>query len=181
MAGDSRGVKLTYQDYCRFPDDGGRHEILDGEHYVTPAPRLPHQSFLMRLGTQFETQIGERDLVYAAPVDVQLSDVDILQPDLAVVVPARRHILTETKIMGAPDLVGEVLSPSTGSRDRGLKKQRYAAGGVPEYWIIDLETRVLEQHVLQGGQYQLVGRHEDEVRPLVLGLAHVRLDLRRLW
>ncbi len=182
MAGqDGSRVKLTYEDYCRFPDDGRRHEILDGEHHVSPSPNRPHQSLLTRLVTQFETQIGERDLVYTAPIDVHLTEVDVLQPDLVVVAPGHRHILTPKKIKGAPDLVVEVLSPSTEALDRGRKMQRYAQGGVPEYWIVDLDEHVLEQHVLEGGEYRLVGRHEDEVRPRAPGLAHVRLALRKLW
>ena len=179
--GDSPGVKLTYRDYCRFPDDGKRHEILDGEHHVTPAPRLSHQGVLIELALQIRPQMREKGLVYGAPVDVHLSEVDILQPDFVVIAPERRHILTPTKIKGAPDLVVEVLSPSTVARDRGLKKRRYAAGGVPEYWIVDLEEHVVEQHVLEGGEYRLVGAHEDEVRARAPGLAHVRLDLRELW
>ena len=181
MAGDSPGVKLTYADYCRFPDDGKRHEILDGEHHVNPAPRPPHQSLLARLVTQFETQVGERDLVYTAPIDVQLSEVDILQPDLVVIAPGRRRIVAPAKIMGAPDLVVEVLSPSTETTDRGTKKERYARGGVREYWIVDIEEHLLEQYVLEREQYRLVARHEYEVRPLTPALAHVRIDLRRLW
>ena len=179
--GDSPGVKLTYRDYCRFPDDGKRHEILDGEHHVTPAPRLTHQTVVTELILQIRPQVREKGLVYGAPVDVHLSEVDILQPDLVVIAPDRRHILTPTKIKGAPDLVVEVLSSSTEARDRGLKKRRYAAGGVPEYWIVDLEEHVVEQHVLEGGEYRLVGAHEDELRARAPGLAHVRLDLRELW
>ena len=182
MAGqDGSRVKLTYEDYCRFPDDGKRHEILDGDHHVTPAPRPSHQSFLVRVAAQFEMQVGERDLVYVAPCDVQLTEVDILQPDLLVVAPHRRHIITPTKIKGVPDLVVEVLSPSTEAIDRGLKKERYAKGGVPEYWIADLEEHRIEQYVLEGGEYRLVGKHEDEVCPRVRGLAHVRLEVRKLW
>ncbi len=182
MAGqDGSRVKLTYEDYCRFPDDGTRHEILDGDHQMTPSPRPPHQSLLTELAFQIRAQIQEKGLVYSAPTDLQLSEVDILQPDLMVIAPHRRHIITPTKIKGVPDLVVEVLSPSTEAMDRGLKKERYARGGVPEYWIADLEEHVIEQYVLEGREYHLVGKHEDEVCPRVRGLAHVRLELRELW
>ena len=137
--------KLTYEDYVLFPEDGQRHEIIDGEHYVSPAPLLRHQQISMRLssrvGTFIETnRLGE---FLAAPADVLLSEHDILQPDLFFVSNERASILTPKNIQGAPDLVIEILSPSTRRLDERLKLERYELLGVREYWIVDPAGRVV--------------------------------------
>src|SRR5215207_4967846 len=107
--------KLSYEDYVHFPDDGQRHEILDGEHYVTPAPFLRHQRISMRLTVRLLPFIEQNDLgeLFVAPSDVLLSAHDILQPDLFYVSKRRAKIVTEKNVQGAPDLVIEILSPST--------------------------------------------------------------------
>jgi Uma2 family endonuclease len=131
--------KLTYEDYLLFPDDGNRHEILDGEHFVTAAPHLWHQSVVAELIALMTPFVRRHNLgwVYPAPADVLLSEHDTVQPDLLFVSKARAHILTEKNVQGAPDLVVEVLSPSTRRRDEGLKLGRYEILGVQEYWAID--------------------------------------------
>jgi hypothetical protein len=111
-------AKLGYREYCCFPDDGRRHEIIDGDHVMTPAPSTTHQTVSKRLQHQLYTQIelSDRGLVFNAPVDVQLTEYDIVQPDLVVVlkVPVdRTRMITHTKINGVPDLIVEILSPST--------------------------------------------------------------------
>ena len=148
--------KLTYADYVQIPEDGYQHEIINGEHYVNPAPNLYHQTVSRLIQFILYAQIELRNLgvVFDAPCDVQLSPHDILQPDLAVVLTNRQHILTPTKIKGTPDLVVEILSPSTESRDRELKRERYQAAGVPEYWIVDPFEHSVEQLVLKDGVYQ---------------------------
>ena len=137
--------KLTYEDYVLFPEDGQRHEIIDGEHYVSPAPLLRHQQISMRLsirlGSFVETnRLGE---LYAAPADVLLSEHDILQPDIIFISNERAAILTPKNIQGAPDLVIEILSPSTRRLDERLKLERYELLGVREYWIVDPAGRVV--------------------------------------
>ena len=172
------GVKLTYEDYCLIPEDLNRHEILDGEHFVNPAPRPGHQRALLVLALQFEVQLP-RGLVYIAPCDLHLTEVDVLQPDLMVLSPDRRHIVTETKVEGAPNLVVEILSPSTSSLDRNLKKARYARGGVPEYWIMDLDERVVEQFVLKGEEYRFLGTHCNTIVPQ--SMEGLRIELAEIW
>jgi Uma2 family endonuclease len=148
-------AKLGYREYCCFPDDGRRHEIIDGDHYVNPAPSTYHQTVSRRLQHQLYTQIEltGRGVVYNAPCDVQLTDYDIVQPDLAVVLTSRMQMITPTKIKGVPDLLVEILSPSTASNDATLKKQLYERVGVAEYWIVDPDNHTVEQFVLTDGRY----------------------------
>jgi Uma2 family endonuclease len=131
--------KLTYEDYLRFPEDGNRHEILDGEHYVTAAPYPRHQSVVVELTSWIAPFIRQRRLgrLYVAPVDVLLARHDVVQPDLLFISNASLTILTEKNIQGAPDLVIEVLSDSTRKRDEGIKLERYDLLGVQEYWVVD--------------------------------------------
>jgi Uma2 family endonuclease len=131
--------KLTYRDYVLFPEDGKRHEIIDGEHYVTAAPFLSHQRLAFRLtlrvGGFIET--NRLGLFFFAPADVLLSDHDVVQPDLFFISSARVSIAAEKNVEGAPDLVIEILSRSTSRLDKGPKLQAYDRTGVCEYWIFD--------------------------------------------
>lgn len=131
--------KLTYEDYLLFPEDGNRHEILDGEHYVTAAPYPRHQSVVVELTSWIAPFVRQRRLgrLYVAPIDVLLDTHDIVQPDLLFISNASMKILTEKNVQGAPDLVVEVLSDSTRKRDEGIKLERYELLGVQEYWVVD--------------------------------------------
>ena len=172
--------KLGYADYVRIPDDGMRHEIIDGEHFMNPAPNTNHQTVSKRLQYQLYTQIelAGLGLLFDAPYDVQLAPHDILQPDLIVVLKDRPNIVTPTKIKGVPDLVVEIISPSSEANDRKLKRERYEKAGVPEYWIVDPGEQTLEQLVLKDGTYQLQPAAH-EVLPTVIGGVTIRL--RDVW
>ncbi len=181
MAGQDRSaVKLTYQDYCRIPEDGQRHEILDGEHHVSPAPRTEHQLVLGRLHAQLfaATEGSSLGRVFMAPTDLQLSEVDIVQPDLMVILQKNRHIITPSKVKGIPDLVIEILSPSTSSHDRKAKKERYRIAGVPEYLMVDPEEHVVEQYLLEGDAYRLAELCERKLCPALPGVV---IDVEALW
>jgi Uma2 family endonuclease len=134
-------VKLTYEDFLLFPEDGKRHELIDGEHYVTPSPNLRHQRISGRLhlliGTWFEAHPVGR--LYYAPLDVLFSNHDVVEPDLLYVSNERAEIaLANGKhVTGAPDLVIEIGSPSTRRRDETIKRRLYERFGVAEYWIVD--------------------------------------------
>ena len=173
-------AKLGYREYCCFPDDGRRHEIIDGDHYVNPAPSTYHQTVSRRLQHQLYMQIEltGQGVVYNAPVDVQLTDHDIVQPDLVVVLTSRMQMITPTKIKGVPDLLVEILSPSTASNDATLKKQLYERVGVAEYWIVDPDNHTLEQLVLTDGRY--ARRPEADSIPLSI-LEGVAVRLADVW
>lgn len=141
-----RDMRLTYEDFVRIPDDGMRHEIIDGVHYVTPSPALRHQQLLGRLhlaiGNFLEDHpdIGQ---VFLSPLDTVFSPWDVVEPDLVFVAADQLDILTEPNIQGAPALVVEVLSPSTRKRDLGVKRQLFDRGGVREYWLVDPKARAV--------------------------------------
>lgn len=155
MSVDQNTNKLTYEHYACIPNDGRRHEIIDGKHYVNPAPNLNHQTLSRRIQFQLYTQIEltSRGVVFNAPVDLQLAEFDIVQPDLVVVLTENKGILTRPKIDGVPDSVVEILSPSNPQHDRDIKKQLYLRTGVPEYWIVDPMNEMIEQYVLSDGKY----------------------------
>jgi Uma2 family endonuclease len=138
-------AKLTYDDFVNFPDDGQRHELIDGEHYVTPSPATVHQRLVGRLhlavGNWLQSHpVGE---VFLAPFDVVLSHHDIVEPDLLVVLSSQSEIVTPAHVRGAPALVVEVLSPGTWRRDTGLKQRLYDRVGVREYWLVDPDERTV--------------------------------------
>ncbi len=139
-----RDTRLTYEDFCRIPDDGMRHEIIDGVHYVTPSPVRRHQQLMGRLHVaighflELHPEFGE---VYLSPLDTVFSPWDVVEPDLVFVAADQLEILTEPNIQGAPALVVEILSPSTRRRDLGIKRLLFDRGGVREYWVVDPKVR----------------------------------------
>ena len=153
-------TKLTYADYCLTPDDE-RYELLDGELLMAPAPIESHQIAVMELGTLLHTFVKARGLgqVFSAPYDVVLSETDVVQPDLLFVSNERAHIRTPVNIRGAPDLVVEILSPSTASRDWRDKLDLYAEYGVKEYWLVDPDARTVTVLLLEAGAFAEVARY----------------------
>lgn len=146
MTAVSTPLKLTYEDYLGFPDDGKRHEVLDGEHAVTPAPSPRHQLVVSNLLRLLGTFVHDRRLgrVIPAPLDVVLSEVDVLQPDLVFLAAERTDVLTPRHVAGPPDLVVEVLSETTRRRDEVTKRHLYELHGVAEYWIVDPELETVK-------------------------------------
>ena len=156
-----RAVRFRAEDIWDTPDDGNRYEVIDGDLYMTPPPVVIHQRGGGRLyrilGNYLDANpIGE---VFIAPIGLTLDDANGLQPDIVYVSNARRDIVKERGIEGAPDLVVEVLSPSTEARDRGVKWRRYAAAGVPHYWLLAPRTRSLEAYALTESGYELGGTY----------------------
>ncbi len=149
--------KLTYEDYVLFPDDGMRHEILDGEHYVTAAPTRKHQRTSMRLGSRLHLFVEEWNLgeVLAAPFDVVLSLHDVVQPDLLFISNRRSGILNDNNAQGAPDLAVEIVSPRTRRQDEGIKRERYDLLGVDEYWMIYPDRRMAKVYRREAGRLVL--------------------------
>ncbi len=174
---DLRRSKLTYEDYLLIPEDGQRHEILDGEHYVTPAPFLRHQRLSMRLTLKLGPFIVENDLgeLLAAPADVILSRYDVVQPDLLFISKQRSGIATGKNIQGAPDLVIEIVSESTRHRDEGIKLELYERLGVDEHWMFYPERRIVKVYRRDGERLVLAaelsaGAGDALTTPLLPGL-----------
>lgn len=139
-------IVLTYEDYCALPDDGKRHEILDGELYMTPSPSRSHQRFAGNLFIVLKPFVEARGLgeVFIAPFDVILAKTTVVVPDLVFVSRGRLDIVTNRGVEGSPDLVVEILSPDSARRDRVEKGQLYARYGVRHFWVADPEARTLE-------------------------------------
>ena len=138
-SGSTLRVKLTYEDLVKLPEDGLRHELVDGEHFMTPSPIVLHQQVAKRLvlslgGFADHSGCGE---VLFAPVDVVLSPYDVVVPDIFFL--SRDHVgrLHGSHLTEPPDLVIEILSPSTRGRDLGAKLRLYERFGVPEHWVLD--------------------------------------------
>ena len=150
------GVKLTYDDYLLFPDDGKRHELIDGEHCVTPSPNAKHQTIAMNFAGMIWSYLQEHPIgrVFAAPFDVVFSDFDVVEPDLLYVSANRvPNVLTTQHVRGAPDLVIEIGSPATRKRDETSKRALYERSGVQEYWMVDPEIDVLRVYRRSGERF----------------------------
>ena len=129
-----------------LPDDGNRYEIIDGVLYVTPSPRFLHQRALFDLAFLLRAYVQDvRMEIMCLTADIEYSDRTLVQPDLFVHphIPGRR--MREWADVHPLQLVAEVLSPSTKKRDRTVKRALYKAQRIPEYWIIDLDARVIER------------------------------------
>ncbi|MHB8879399.1 MAG: Uma2 family endonuclease [Myxococcaceae bacterium] len=151
--------KLTVDEYMELPNDGKRYQILDGELDVTPAPSPRHQKISRKLQVILmraleETGLGE---VYNAPIDVILDKHNVIQPDLVFIRKERMEMVGPKNIQGVPDLLVEILSPSTRRTDVLVKSRIYASFGVPSYWIVDPDLDRLELFRLEAGTYVSAG------------------------
>ncbi|MEO6595059.1 MAG: Uma2 family endonuclease [Planctomycetota bacterium] len=173
--------RWTYADYCRIPADGKRHEIIDGRHFVNPAPSPYHQTVSRRLQYELMRLVEKPGLgeVFNAPIDVHIGRGTLVQPDLLVLRPATRRIVGPKKLTGVPDLVIEILSPSTRQNDRRLKKARYERAGVREYWLVDPNAETIEQFVLRGKRYTAPALHTDSITLRIL--RGITIDLHEVW
>jgi len=150
-------IVLTYEDYTALPNDGKRYEILEGELAATPAPSPKHQTASGNLTVLLTQHIRENDLgkLFHAPIDLILESSSVLQPDLLFVSKARQNIITDRAVEGAPDLVIEILSPTSSQSDRVTKAQIYARHKIPAYWIVDPEQETVEVYLLNVDSYRL--------------------------
>ena len=180
------GVKLTYDDFLLFPDDGKRHELIDGEHYVTPSPSRKHQAVVWNLAGIIAPYLESHPVgrAFVAPFDVIFSDFDVVEPDVLFISKARlEEVLTTKNVRGAPNLVVEIASRSTRSRDETLKRKLYERFGVEEYWVIepDDDTIVVYKYGDQGyrREFDLAATRGDTLTtPLLPGL---QLPLDRIF
>ncbi len=157
-----RQGEWTYSDYLAIPDDGRRYEIVNGVLLLMPSPSRSHQKTVLEIATYLRTHIQTASLgeVYVGPFDVELAHDTVFQPDVLVVLNAGLEKVTEGGVIGAPDLVVEVASPSTAPYDRLSKYEKYAQARVPEYWIVNPEKRTVEMLTLAGTTYRSLGIFE---------------------
>ncbi|HEX9943428.1 MAG TPA: Uma2 family endonuclease [Thermoanaerobaculia bacterium] len=166
------------KDYEALPDEP-RCELIYGRFYVSPSPSVLHQIVVLLLAGKLQ-QIAQkaRAWVFVAPLDVNLFEHSVAQPDILYISAARRRIIEE-RIEGAPDLVVEVLSPGTARRDRGEKLRLYAEAGIREYWIFDLPERQIEFLRNDAGQFVVAlpegGVYRSQALP------EISLDIAEFW
>lgn len=146
---------LTYDDYCLIPDDGKRYEVVHGELHMSPSPVIRHQSIVVRLtillGTFIEkTQIGR---LLIAPIDVILSEHNVVQPDVLFISKERLSIISDKNVQGVPDLLVEILSEGNRRHDEVVKRKLYESFGVGEYWVIDPALETIKVYRLEEGRF----------------------------
>lgn len=146
----------TYEEYLKLEDDK-RYEVLEGELIEMPAPDRKHQEVCLELALKFASFFKKENTgkIYLAPFDVVLSEHTVLQPDLVVVLKDNLHMVEERGVFGAPNLVVEVVSPSTFKRDVEDKRRLYAKRGVKEYWLVFPEEKVIEVLTFEGQEYEV--------------------------
>jgi len=169
------GTKYTHADLLAMPEDGKRREIIDGEIYVDPSRTVEHQRIVLRLAVAFGDFLATHPLgeLRFGPLDVIFSDYDVLEPDLLFVLNEHKAIMQDW-VRGTPDLVIEILLPTTEARDRGPKMKAYARHCVPEYWIVDPTAQTVEVYRLAAGGFGLAktcGRGDSVETPLLPGFA----------
>jgi Uma2 family endonuclease len=151
--------RFTYEDYAKLPE-GAPCQLIGGDLVMSPSPSPHHQIILSRLFLQIALFVNSRKLglVLVAPLDVYLSDAETYQPDILFISNDQKNIVGEQKIEGAPDLVVEILSPSTAYYDLKHKMKRYEAFGVKEYWIVDPAEESIEVYQSFDGQFRVVSQ-----------------------
>ena len=184
MTGVNTSIKFSYRDYKSLPEsDTKRYELIEGELIVVPSPSTYHQRIAGNLEYILREFVRRYNLgyIYDAPCDVVLSEENVLQPDILFITRERSEIITEENIQGPPDLVIEILSPSTAERDRTHKRTLYARHGVREYWIVDPDERTIKIMILKEKGLDVVSLYQGEARvesPLLSGLV---IDLNQIF
>ena len=142
------GRLYTYEDYLKIDDDN-RYELIGGKLIVVPSPKTIHQEIVLGIASVMKEFVSKNNLgkVFIAPTDVLLSETEKPQPDILFIPNERLNIVTENNIQGAPDLVVEVLSPSTKKYDKVEKSRMYYLYGVKEFWIVDPDGEVIDVFV----------------------------------
>jgi len=175
---------LTWEHYVELPNDGKRYEIIEGELYVSPAPSEKHQRvsgnlFFELTGYNRVRRLGR---VYSAPFDIVLAFTSIVQPDLVFVSRERLSLLTAANLQGAPDLVVEIISPSSTKTDQETKRDLYAKYGVKYYWIVEPLAEWIRAYELGAdGLYELVAEAHDRETFAAPPFSELQISLADLW
>jgi Uma2 family endonuclease len=174
--------RVSFAELERWPEDGRRYELYDGEVSEVPSPILLHQIVSSRLHVRLNAYADEHGgLVLFAPLDIVLTEYDVVQPDLLLFTRERQPLLNLRKANRVPpDLAIEILSPATAANDRGRKMQLLARHRVCEYWLVDPEAAAIEVYGLSGQQFVLTSTASGRERvrsPLLPGLILMPADL----
>ncbi|TCS81816.1 Uma2 family endonuclease [Tepidibacillus fermentans] len=171
---DIKEESLTYEDYSKLPEDGSHYELVNGKlELMAPAPTAEHQIISSNLIAMINQHCRLDYFILYAPIDLILSNAEVRQPDIVMIQRNRRDIITRRGIEGAPDLIVEILSPSTALKDKKNKRKTYAYFGIKEYWIVDPLHRTIEQNLLnpekhQYDLYEVFGGDEETITsPLI--------------
>ncbi|MDX1993040.1 MAG: Uma2 family endonuclease [bacterium] len=158
-------TRITAEEYFQLPETNLPIELIDGEIFQMPTPSPKHQDVILNAAILFRQRVKERGgRVFVAPLDVVFDDGNIAQPDVMWLAPDSRCQVTEKRLVGAPDFIAEVLSPSSVSHDRRTKFRLYQQHGVREYWVIDPQAQLIDVFTLVEGRFQLIGIYgADEV------------------
>jgi Uma2 family endonuclease len=165
MTTDSHSDRpFTAEDFAKLPPDELRFEVMAGELFEVPTPPVIHQFILGRLLMPIHEYLenGQLGIVFGMRFDVHLSQYDILKPDISVVLREHRSRIHDHGVVGPPDLVVEILAPSSVTIDRVRKVAIYAAFGVPEYWIVDPEAATIVAQTLLNGRFHPI-RSDDKL------------------
>ena len=174
--------RVSFADLERWPEDGRRYELYDGEVFEIPSPILLHQLVSGRLYLALAAYVqAHGGAVFYAPLDIVLTEFDVVQPDLMLFTRNRERLLNLRRVTRhAPDLAIEILSPSTAGNDRGRKMELLARHGVREYWLVDPEAVAIEVHWLTGTRFALAstaGPSDRVQSPLLPELSIVPADV----
>ena len=144
-------IKFTYQEYRTLPETGPRYQLIEGDLLMSPSPNFFHQTLVANLFESLFAFVKRKRLGLArvAPLDVILTEEDVVQPDIVYISAARKGIIAPEGLRGAPDLCVEVLSPASRDLDRQAKRVLYARHGVTELWLVDPDARTVELFRLQ--------------------------------
>jgi len=147
----------TYEDYAAMTEDG--YDVVEGVLYMLPSRSPSHQETVVEFATYLHKFVKTAKLgkVYMGPLDVELNQQNVVQPDILVVLNEHLDCITETHIIGAPDLVIEITDSNTANHDYGEKWEAYASAGVPEYWVVTPEELTIELLILDGSEYRSLG------------------------
>src|SRR5688572_29670021 len=163
--------KMTATEFLTLPESNLPHELINGEEIMSPAPTTEHQRVVRKLSKLLDTLIPNGEIFFA-PIDLYIDEDNVVQPDLLWISAENTEAIIEKNfVRGAPDLVIEVFSPGTVRRDRREKFHLYEKAGVREYWMLDVDEKLLEIWQLQDGRFMLVDVFgvEDECKSPLLG------------
>ncbi|MBI3193878.1 MAG: Uma2 family endonuclease [Ignavibacteriae bacterium] len=146
--------RYIYDDFLKFPDDGIIYEIIEGELHMSPSPFFHHQQVHAVLFNLLFNYVERHQLgvVVSAPMDIVFGMTNIVEPDIIFISNERKEIIAK-RIIGAPDLLVEIISENTEGRDRVMKKALYEKFGVTEYWIVDPDEETVDQFILKKNKY----------------------------